>query len=380
MFETLKKKSFKNTAIISAILIIAGVVILAFAGRKALYAVTGYAQFEELAPDQIKNQLVDIDLVENWGCFLEEYEENTSTHRKTTTDYYYVIYTGSYDDLETDYKFMTIKVPAKFGSKMDEMSDNTYNGILSSAMSFSGEIKTLDEEEYGYFVEFWEEVGYTESEIEELTLPYYINTFASKTGQNVMYIVFFCAGVFLLVWGVLRIIKASTGSYLSKIRQDIASIGCTEGTVESDFNSAVSYTKKDDFKIGRLFIYYNLNSSIPRAIPASKICWAYQNTTTHRTNGIKTGTTYSLMFYVEGSKNARTFNVPSEAVSQESLKLITGRFPWVVTGYTEDLRKMYNKNRAEFLNLRYNTVEHTAVEPGMEGFSSQFSTTETQGL
>lgn len=44
--------------------------------------------------------------------------------------------------------------------------------------------------------------------------------------------------------------------------------------------------------------------------------------------------------------------------------------PWVVVGYTDDLKRMFNKDRAAFLNLRYNTVEHVAVEPGMEGYSN----------
>ena len=31
---------------------------------------------------------------------------------------------------------------------------------------------------------------------------------------------------------------------------------------------------------------------------------------------------------------------------------------------------MFNKDRAQFLQLRYNTVEHVAVEPGFEGINS----------
>ncbi|MGN0168058.1 MAG: DUF6709 family protein [Acetatifactor sp.] len=380
MFETLKKNSFKSSLIASVILLILGIVLAALNAGNAFFATTGYVEFESLEPDEIKSQLVDVELVENFGCYLEEYEENTSTHYRTTTDYYYIIYTGAYDDLETDYKFMSIKVPASFGSKMDDMADNTYNGIQSSPISFSGKIQKLDDEEYEYFLEFWEEMGFSDDEIEDMTLPYYINVYDSKGSQNGVYIIVFLIGIALVVWGIIRIVKGSKGAYLKNFRQDIASIGCTESSVESDLNSAASYCKKGQIKIGRLFTYYNLNSVTPRAIPNSKIMWAYQNTTTHRTNGIKTGTTYSVMLFVEGYKNAFNVSVPNEATAQEILKKMNEMFPWIVVGYSEDLKKLFNKDRAQFLQLRYNTVEHTPVEPGFEGFSGRYDSPENQGV
>lgn len=379
MFEELRKKSFKSTFLLAILFLVGGIVLAGFNAGNAFFATAGYADFTTLKPDEIKSQLVDVELVENFGCYLEEYSENTTTHYKTTTDYYYIIYTGAYDDLETDYKFMSIKVPASYGSKMDAMTDNTFNGIVSSPISFSGKIQKLDDEEYDYFVEYWEEMEFTAEEIEEMTLPYYINVFDSKGSQSGVYVVLFLAGVALAIGGVVLIIRGATGSCLKKLRKDIAAAGYTDSSIESDYGNAVSYGKKGDSKIGRLMIYFNLNSANPRAIPNNKIMWAYQNTTTHRTNGIKTGTTYSVMLYVEGFKNAFTISVPNEATAQDILKKINEMLPWVVVGYSEDLRKLYNKDRAQFLSLRYNTVEHTAVEPGFENFNGQYDTPEDQG-
>lgn len=380
MFEELKKKSFKSSLILSVILLIIGLSLAICNAGNAFFATTGYEQFESLEPDKIKNQLVDVELVENFGCCIEEYEENTDTHYQRTTDYYYIIYTGSYDDLETDYKYMAIKVAASYGNKMDEMTENTYNGILSSPISFSGKIQKMNDEEYSYFSDFFKEMGFTDEDIEEYTLPYYINTYVSKGSQNGVYIVVFLIGIALIAWGIVRIVKGSKGAYLKNLYKDIATIGCTEASVESDLNTAASYTKKGKIKIGRLFTYYELGSTSPRAIPNSKIMWAYQNTTTHRTNGIKTGTTYSVMFFVEGYKSAFNVSVPNEATAQEILTKINEMFPWVVVGYSEDLRKLYHKDRAQFLQLRYNTVEHVPVEPGFEGFNEQYQTPENQGV
>ena len=36
-----------------------------------------------------------------------------------------------------------------------------------------------------------------------------------------------------------------------------------------------------------------------------------------------------------------------------------------------DLVDLFEKDLAAFMNLRYNTVDHTAVEPGFEAFQNQ---------
>lgn len=379
MFETIRKKSFKKVLIVSIILILAGGALMVFKAQDTFYGIFGYQDFTKLEPDEIKNQLVDIELVANYGCYLEQYEENTDTHSVKTTHYYYVIYTGAPDDVASDYKFMTIKVPARYGTQMDNMATNTYDGIPSSPINFSGKIKKLDSKEYKYFKEFWEDNEFTEEEIEEWTLPYYISM-VDKAGNNGVNFVLFGAGLFLLVWGILGIVRAFNGSYLKKLRKDITDAGYSAESLESDFNGAAVFCKKEDIRIGRLFSYVDLNSSLPRAIFNGKILWAYQNTTTHRTNGIKTGTTYSIMYFVEGQKNALVVSVPDEATAQAILQKMSTMFPWIVFGYSEELKKLFSKERSQFMELRYNKVEHIAVEPGFEGFSGQFPNPEQQGI
>ena len=66
-------------------------------------------------------------------------------------------------------------------------------------------------------------------------------------------------------------------------------------------------------------------------------------------------------------------SVPDETTAQDILQNIDRRYPWVVVGYTEDLKKMFFKDHSQFLQLRYNTVEHTTVEPGFEGFQNNYN-------
>lgn len=373
MFEALKKKSLKSALVGAIILILIGGGLIFFQGPEAFYAVVGYVDFESLEPDEIHSRImVDVELTTNFGWFIEEYEENTSTHYTRTTDRYYVIWTG--DDYATDYRYMGIKVPASSIKKMDEMTSYTAEGYLSDPISFSGEIRRMNSEDYGYFTEYFVYPdGFTMEEFESITLPYYIQTLTSKASSNAIAIIVTLIGSGLLAWGTVLICRAATGANLKNFRKAIAAEGCTEATVENDFNSAQSFTKNGSIKVGRLFIY-DTSSSVPKAIPVSKMMWAYQVTTTHRTNGIKTGTSYSVLIYVEREKNSVSLSVPNEAVSQAILEKINTTFPWVVVGFSEEIKRLFNKDRAQFLALRYNTVEHVAVDPAMAAYNGSADT------
>lgn len=369
MFETLRKSSFKSSLILSVILLIAGGVLSVFNMSDAFFAATGHADFASLSPDKIRSQLVDVELWETYGCFLESGSKNTSTNRVTISDYYYVIYTGSVDDLDTDFKYMSIKVPAAYLNQMENMTENTYNGLITSPLSFSGKIKKLDDDELDYFESFWKEMDFTKDEIAEMTIPYYIDVEENPALQNILYILLFAAGIALILWGVLRIVKGAKGGYLKALHEDIARSGYPETYVESDFHTAASFAKKGQIRIGRLFTYYDVNGTQPRAIPNKNIIWAYQSTTTHRTNGIKTVTTYSVVIFADGYKNSFNIGVVNEGIAQQMLQRISLSFPWVVLGYSDELNALFRKNRTQFLDLRYNTVEHEAVDPAVTPFS-----------
>ena len=208
-------------------------------------------------------------------------------------------------------------------------------------------------------------MDFTTEEIDAFTLPYYIDFTYGTLSLNI----FFGCGILLVIYGVGHIIKGTKGGYLKKFRQDMAEGGFSEPAVESDYASAKFYDKKGNLRAGRLMTYYTSGAEI-RGIPNNKISWCYQNTVTHRTNGVKTGTTYNVVFFVEGRKKEITLPVDNEAVAQEILQRYGAMFPWVVAGYTDELKKLFNKNHSEFLQLRYNTCEHVAVEPGLENNGS----------
>ena len=413
-----------------------------------------YEKFEDLAPEEIKNQNVTIDLTANFGSYLEEYSENTETHKNTITDLYYVIWTG--DEDATDFKYMSIKVPVEYKKQMEEIATNSANETFSEPLHMVGHIHKLGSEEYRYFQEYFLENDFTQSEFEEMTLPYYIDISGISTanvndtefkymsvkvpvkyekqmeemanetfsepfhmvghihklsseeyryfkeyflesdfseseideytlpyyidisgtsavnGSDLLFVIFICVGGFFILWGIVRLIKAVTGSYMKHFNNGIQEAGYSESAIESDMNHATGF-HKNDIRLGNLCFYFGLNSTVPHAIPVSKLHWAYQTTTTHRTNGIKTGTTYAIVIRADVKGGNFTIAIPDNGTAQAILDQINVKYPWVVVGFSNELVKMYNKNRAEFLDMRYNKVDHYPKQPGMEGFNDGFN-------
>ena len=369
MFEELKKKALKNSLALSIILVIIGAIMVGMMATNVFYIVTGYVDFEQLKPDEIKNKMVEYDMEYNFGCCIEEYEYNETTKRSTTTKLYYIIWTG--DEYAEDYRYMAVKVPADYETKMEKMADNSFNYLPSEPINIKGKIMKLEKEEKQYFQNFFKESGWTEEEIAEGTLPYYINVYDNPTFTNVGFVAIFALGIVFLLWAVIRVIKACSGGYLKKLKKDIEKAGLSETAVESDYARAAEIDKKCNMKVGRLMTYFLLGSDA-RAVPNEKIVWAYMNAVTHRTNGIKTGTTYNVQLETEGV-GSFTVVVNKEDMAREVLKKINETMPWVVVGYSDELKKLYKKNRAEFLNLRYNTCEHVVAEPGFESFNTTYT-------
>ena len=360
MFESLKKKSLKRSLVWTIILAAIGIGLVVHFALGTWYVVTGYVSFVDLDLDEISDQWVALNLEDNWGVFADYSETDSNTHITRTVRLYYIIHAE--DNLTTDFRYMAVEVPAAYEDRMNQMAQR---GAYGDPLFLSGRIMKMEGDIYRYFKEYMMEGGITEEEFEQYTLPYYIEVYSNETFENVFTVSAFLLGVLLILLAVIRLVKALSGSYLKKLKADIASIGISEYSAESDWNSAAEICK--GIKVGRYFTYY-MEGSKPRAIPNTKVLWIYQNTTTHRTNGIKTGTTYSVMIWVDGWKNAANLGMPNETTAQEMLKRFNAQFPWIVIGYSDELRQMYTKNRAQFMELRYNTVDHNSFASGFGSF------------
>ena len=357
MKKDLTKKTFKSALFGVVSLVIIGIVLLYFSTGNFFRILKGHTAFEELLPGEISNQIVDASIKDNFGAFMEEYSKNTKTHVETSKAFYYVIWTG--DDNTEDWRYMAIKVPASDEAAMEATAEATYNYEYSEPIEYSGAINKMTDEEYEYFVDYFYESGWTDADIEAGTLPYYIDAGALVGGSAVFVFILMGVGAALILIAIIRLVIAISGKGLNTIKKEIADAGLSEADAEYDYENAKTFGKKSDICIGRKLTVFMLGSK-PHAVANNKVVWAYHRTTTHRTNGIKTGTTYQVVL---NTYDRQTFNIDvnKESMGQEVLEYINNTMPWVVVGYNDDLNRMYCSDYQNFLQLRYNNTENENI-------------------
>ena len=354
MLAELKKKSIMRAIPLVLLFVIAGGVLFAAEFSNIRSLLRGHVKFETLLPDEINGDLiVEASINANFGAYMEEYSKNTKTNVTRTTDIYYVIWTG--DDDSEDYKYMGIKVPASYGGQMDRMAEATYNYEMSDTIHFTGAVNKMSSEEYQYFREYFQESDWTDEEIDEYTLPYYISVGAQTGGAATSAYVIFGIGIALIVFGVIILLYALSGGDVKAFQKEAATLGMSEMELEAEYAGARVMIQKDNLRIGRRLIFY-MTGRRTRVIVNDKIVWAYQQSTTHRTNGIKTGTTYEILVYLLNEKKARRINMPGEEKAGEVLQYMYDNIPTAVVGYTDELLSLFNKDYQGFLNLRYHNA------------------------
>lgn len=349
MRKELTMKTLKAGLFGIVVVFIMGIVFLYFTAGSFFRVIKGHSVFEELLPEEINNQIVDITLKDNFGMFMEEYSKNTETNIERSEAFYYVIWTG--DDNAENYRYMAIRVPVSYEDEMEEMAENTYNYIASEPIEFSGAIEKMSDEDYRYFKEYFMESGFTEEEFEEATIPYYIHV--GKLTDGVFVLVFlFVFGVACTIGSIIIVIMTMNGNSIKKIFTDFEEAGYSESVAEIDYAAAVEF--KNTVKIGNLFTFYIDKKGKARALLNKELVWVYLITTTHRTNGIKTGTTYEMnLFSVKNPKQAIKIQMKNEQASRGMMEYINEHMPWVIVGYTDEISKLYYKDYETFLQQRY---------------------------
>lgn len=203
--KDLKNQIIKKLLFSLFVLLFVGMLILVLDYPNIKAHIFGNVKFEELSPDEIKSGLiVDVSLSANFGSYA--YTEEKTVYDSLplygkVTDVNYVIWTGELGMVT--YKFMGIEQPISEEEVMEEMAEATYNEEYIEPVHYSGIIQRMSPKEYSFFQEYFKEVGWTEEEIEENTLPYFINvSHMEETDHSELYIFLglFFLPMLILVW------------------------------------------------------------------------------------------------------------------------------------------------------------------------------------
>lgn len=348
MLEYLRKKSIKKSMPLVMVLILAALVILALQVPHMILCYKGHEAFENLEWQNITDGImVDLTMTENFGCCAEKYSEKAT--KRTTTDLYYVIWTGN--EYVSDYRYMCVVVPPNYESQLDQMAEDYYNGNATTPVNFSGTIRRMESKELNMLYNYFQEAGYSRSEAMDATIPYCIDTKRNVGMDKVMKTLGFLVNIAVIVGLIYYLIWVIKGGHLKDLKKEIESSPYSIDQASSDFESAEEVSAKPLFRKGRLFVFF-LNGATPHAFALENLVWVYPHVTTHRTNGIKTGTTYEIMFVDKNNKRVKA-SMRNKKEMEHVMDYMCARLNWVIFGYSDELAKL---NINQLMELRYNQV------------------------
>lgn len=249
-----------------------------------------------------------------------------------------------------------VRVSADLKDEMEVITEDTYNALLNneeltnSGIKLKGEIKKLESQAYTYLKSYMMEMGYSVDEVEEYICPYYLDV---STSTYTTSIVFILGGLLCILVAIFILVYILSGLSIRKAKKVISQNGSlAEQEANYDYQNAKQLTKA--IRIGKKYTYINDALSVT-VINNDEVVWVYWGRTEKRAYGIKVNVTYSVNIATANGK-IKKVSVKKEAQAKEVVEYYDG-FEHIILGYSDELLKMFNKDREEFMNLKYNSKE-----------------------
>ena len=250
---------------------------------------------------------------------------------------------------------MGLYLPYKSLSKADKLMKNSQAYMADQAdlppeeemFTITGTILPMEKES----LEFYHEaVGYDEMTPEEqaLFLPYYLREDYLGSTPEGLTVILSIAAVVCFICATVMLVRGLTGAYQKDVITFCAATGNKEQALERMSTYYESAHPVGGIIIADDWIMFQ-EGAHTRVWPLEKFVWAYRKTTEHRRNGIKTGTTYSVVLC---NTAKRRFELPmSEQEVQDTLQYIAENTQTTVLGYNNKLNQMYQKDFDRFQRI-----------------------------
>jgi hypothetical protein len=351
MFNELKRLSMKKVTGIIILGIAAIIILSVIFGSDAYKLIKGPSDLDSLSVDELNNAYTKGDINVLVDCFVEDYTKKDDGTEDVHARYY-IVPIGE--------EFFALKVNKSDFGIAEKIYKETYEYLtgdresLTTSMKIKGTFTDMDEETYNYYYDWFESTNLLDDNspeaIKKVALPYVLTIDQIGAFDEItLYAGLGFIGLGLIVV-LFLLIKGLSGGYLSSIKKYLKA---NEGTLslerlDHDFANAVQV---EHVRIGESFLYF-FAGFYAKILNHNDIIWAYLEEVTHKTNGIKTGVTKSLIIYTR-KKRKFTVSMKSAAYVNDVLKVLAQNQPHIVIGYSDDLKKCFNKDFETFVKIPY---------------------------
>ncbi len=246
---------------------------------------------------------------------------------------YVTVHDSGYE--EVDYYYYALEIGRNYllVESPDVLEDPNITGYIKSISSDIQE-------------EMLDELIRDEPSLQDHFLPFMLKTNNFRTGGWVWIGISFVLGAIsglLLIVAFVQISNPAAHPVMKNLKhfgdpKRIAS------EIDSELANSTMPSKNLSFTENWLLYTKGMQFSATRY---EDIIWLYKKVTQHRTNGIPTGKTYSALVY---DQHGTIFTLPGkEQQVDELLMSIANRAPWAIRGYSDQLFKLYRKDRSAFM-------------------------------
>lgn len=361
MLDILKKKTNKSYIIRTIVLVVIAVLILVFTDFAVFDAITGPTKIDLTKPaENYEGKYVTVD-VEN---FLTDYVEHSTTttntktgSKRTSVDGNSYIVFNAVDDYanstSTWYYFSVYMNKSKQSdlyNRIDETweywNDETGTVAPPETLTVTGTWEKLDSKLLQYYQETLDEMGVTAGDYDIIYMYHLVPDEISGLPVPLFWILM--VGVLvLLIAAVLCIIKMAGGAYAKHINKFIHDNNTLSlATIEADFSQA--HLVGNNVWVGKKWTVY-VEGSKAKIVDNKELVWGYYYKQTGRYH-------VSQLRLFTAAKKSVYINM-SESLAHEALKYYSEEQPQMITGYSSDLEKSYQKTFNDFLNMKYNPAK-----------------------
>ncbi len=368
MIKALNKKPVRSSIGWGIVMVLVAVLIIAvFAGDLAAVSkgpapVTNYNTVDELEGEYIE---AEINFLWEPFCYVAEQDET----EEDAEEIMYMAAILPLDNMDNVLDVPYIAVSFK-GGLIDDAEDlykrgnlafNTWDAAdLGASMTVKGMVELMDGEEQAFFNEMLIESEMTDYVDNVLIL----RTGTAPGGGSFTAYSMTAVAALLMIIAIFRIYKAFSGGYQKDIRAYCEASGNPEGTLSAleEFQATTLPLPGGIHANARWLLFTEgLNA---RVVDTSNVRWVYTSAVRHRTNGIPTGTTYSVVIRTADGK---MYNVPvrREAEAKAVAGALFPVLPSAVFGYSDQLESLYKQNGAAFADIAANQhqrAEENAVQ------------------
>ncbi|MBD5105885.1 MAG: hypothetical protein HDT41_02720 [Lachnospiraceae bacterium] len=343
MLKELKEKSTKQTRVAVILCVIISIALVAVAWFTGFHVLlNGKVDLDDLKDDEIGKQKqyvkAKIFTVMDYYAYTEEDGE--------TKEKEYIIPVG-------EKSYMGLVARGDNMKKCDELMQETEKYFNGESKEFSeylwveGTILPMSEESLKYYKQYYVTLGWSEEELEAF-LPYYLGVNEiDGLDKDILYFLCVLAVVPILI-AIWKIVKNARGGYYKMITEYCKKAPNYDQAMAELERFYQATAPVHGFRVARDFIMAP-NGVKTILLESKELLWAYPVTTTHRTNGIKTGTSYSVMLKL---RDGRNYNIGlGKQQVEDVIAMIGQRLPFVFIGYDKELEKAYNysKRRQELI-------------------------------